>query len=281
MTQLLTDATREGYAVGAFTCWDIQSLQASVETAERLQAPLIVQCARAELDLCGHDMMPRLAIEAIEAASVPAVLNLDHGDCVELCMWAADQAFHCVMLDVAHLPFEDNIAQTRQVVEYAHALGVEVEGELGRIAGIEASQEVQESEATHTDPDEAVEFVERTGVDTLAVAIGNAHGVYKGKPKVNLDRLAQLKEKVPVPLVMHGGSGIPADVLRQAIAGGISKINIYTELWKAFVEGFLAFADTPPKSGHMLDIFGSPKAKAMELVETKMRLFGAAGKAGS
>ncbi len=279
MTQLLTDATRRGYAVGAFTCWDIEALQASVETAERLQAPLIVQCARAELDLCGHDMMPRLAREAIEAASVPAVLNLDHGDCVELCKWAADHGFHCVMLDVAHLPFEENIAQTREVVEYAHERGVQVEGELGRIAGFEASQEVQESEATQTDPDAAVEFVERTGVDSLAVAIGNAHGVYKGKPKVNIERLAQIKEKVPVPLVLHGGSGIPADVLQQAIAGGISKINIYTELWKAFVAGFLSFADTPPKTSYMIDIFGLPKQHAMELVETKMRLFGAVGKA--
>lgn len=279
MTRLLRDAEAGHYAVGAFTTWDVQSMQAILETAERLSAPVIVQCGRSEMDFCGKELLSRLALEAIEAASVPAVLNLDHGDSCELCETAVDLGLHCVMLDVSHLPFEENIAQTRRVVEYAHERGAQVEGELGSIAGFEASKAVQEAEATQTDPDQAVEFVERTGVDTLAVAIGNAHGVYKGKPKVNLTRLERIREKVTVPIVMHGGSGIPQDILHAAITRGISKINIYTQLWTAFVEGFKAFVHTPPKSGYIPDIYGPPKANAMELVETKIKLFLSEGKA--
>lgn len=279
MTQLLRAATEGGYAVGAFTFWNLESLHAIVETAERLRSPVILQAGGIELDFTGRALLTRLGLEAIEAASVPAVLNLDHGGSHELCVAAVDLGFHSVMLDVSELPFDENIAATRRVVDYAHERGVQVEGELGRIGGAEAGTSVEEAEAFQTDPDEAVEFVERTGVDSLAVAIGNAHGFYKGRPKVNLDRLEQIREKVSVPLVLHGGSGIPEDLLHGAIDRGISKINIYTELCTAFLEGFKAFVHTPPQSGYIPDIFGPPRDRAMALIETKMRLFGATGNA--
>jgi len=279
MTQLLREATDGHYAVGAFTFWNLESLHAIVETAERLRSPVILQAGGIELDFTGRALLTRLGVEAAEAASVPAVVNLDHGDSHELCVAAVDLGFHSVMLDVSHLPFEENIVATRRVVDYAHERGVQVEGEIGRIGGLEGGKDVDESEAFQTDPNEAVEFVARTGVDSLAVAIGNAHGFYKGRPQVNLDRLEQIREKVSVPLVLHGGSGIPEDILHGAIDRGISKINIYTELCTAFLEGFKAFAHTPPQSRYIPDIFGPPKDRAMELIETKMRLFGSVGRA--
>ena len=273
MAQLLRRATERGYAVGAFTIWNLESLHAIMQTAERLKAPVILQAGGIELDYCGRELLSRLALEAIDAASVPAVLNLDHGDSYELCVAAVDLGFHSVMLDVSRLPFEDNIEQTRRVVEYAHERGVEVEGELGRIGGLEAGQDADDPQAFQTDPDEAVEFVERTGVDSLAVAIGNAHGFYKGRPQINLERLERIRSKVSAPLVLHGGSGIPEDILHAAIDLGICKINIFTELVNAFLTGFGSYAQTPPKSMMIPDVFGPPRAEAMELVEGKMRLF--------
>ena len=279
MSQLLRTATERGYAVGAFTIWNLESIHAIVRTAERLGSPVILQAGGIELDYCGPELLSRLAFEAIDAASVPAVLNLDHGDSYDLCAAAVDLGFHSVMLDVSRLPFEDNIAETRRVVEYAHERCVEVEGELGRVAGAEAGQSVDDSQAFQTDPDEAVEFVERTGVDSLAVGIGNAHGFYKGRPQINLERLARIQSKLSVPIVLHGGSGIPEDILHAAIERGIAKINIFTELVNAFMTGFTSYTHTPPKSMMIPDVFGPPRARAMELVEGKMRLFGSVGRA--
>jgi len=279
MTQLLRDAAAGDYAVGAFTVWNLESVYAIMQTAERLKSPVILQAGPAEAEHAGWAQLSWLALDAIRAASVPAVLNLDHGDTFESAVTAIDNGFGSVMIDVSQLPFEENVAETRRVVEYAHARGVEVEGELGRVGGAEAGIEVSDAEATQTDPDEAVEFVARTGIDTLAVAIGNAHGFYQGRPRINLDRLAQIRAKVPVPLVLHGGSSTPKDILHRAIDRGIAKINICTEFVSAFLQTYQAYATTPPTRLSIPAVFGPPRERGMELVEAKMRLFKSVGQA--
>ena len=280
MTQLLREATNGRYVVGAFEVWNLESVQALVETAERLRAPVIFQVGPLEVQHAGFGPLAELARSAIERASVPAILHLDHGDSYDMAAEAIERQFNSVMIDVSHLPFEENVAETRRVVEHARAHGVEVEGELGRLIGTEAGKDTSEAEAYQTDPDEAAEFVERTGIDSLAVAIGNSHGFYKGPPQINLERLQRIREAVSVPLVLHGGSGIPEDTLLAAIDLGIAKANICTEFIDAFLTGFKEFADQPPENIACPLVFGPPKEHAKRLVEQKMRMFRSDGKAG-
>ena len=278
MTRLLSDAQARGYAVGAFEVWNLESVQALATTAERLRAPVIFQIGPLEVQHAGTGPLTELARQAIEAISVPAIIHLDHGDTYDLVVEAVEHGFNSVMLDASHLPFDENVAETRKAVEFAHARGVEAEGELGRLLGAEAARNTSDAEAHQTDPNEAAEFVAQTGIDSLAVAIGNAHGFYKGRPRINLERLEQIRRAVEVPLVLHGGSDIPEGILHATIDRGIAKINICTEFVHAFLTGFTSFADTPPTGVNVPDVFGPPRENAERLVEAKLRLFKSDGK---
>ena len=212
-----------------------------------------------------------------EAMPVPAVMHLDHGYTFPALVKAIRAGFNSVMFDGSALPFEENIARTRHVVDVAHAVGVQVEAELGNIGGAEGAG--PGTGVALTDPDKAVEFVERIECDTLAVAIGTAHGVYKKKPQLDFDRLAVMRKKVRVPLVLHGGTGVPDEGIRRCVALGISKINVYTQLnlWAAEVTGDRftrepGFTDIPQL---LLDIQARMKTGVMEC----MKLFGCAGQA--
>jgi fructose-bisphosphate aldolase class II len=228
-------------------------------------------------------------------------LHLDHGEDVETVKKCLEAGFTSVMIDGSHLPFEENISLTKHVVDLAHQKGVSVEGELGRLAGIE-EKTVAEREAVLTDPIEAEEFVRRTGVDALAVSIGTSHGAYKfkGEPKLDFERLKQIRERVDVPLVLHGASsvpqwiiekatkygaelagakGIPEDHIRKAIALGITKINIDTDLRLAFTATIREVLATSPKEFDPRKILGPAKEAMKEVVKAKMRLFGSSGKA--
>jgi fructose-bisphosphate aldolase class II len=243
------------YAVGAFNVNNMEIIQAIVEAAKEVKSPLILQVSAGARKYAKPSYLKKLVEAAlIEAPDVDIVLHLDHGDSFEICKQCIDDGFTSVMIDGSHLSYEENIALTKQVVEYAHERGVVVEAELGRLAGVEDEVSVSEHEAIYTDPLQAVDFVNRTGVDSLAIAIGTSHGAYKfkGEPKLAFDILEEITNKLPgYPLVLHGAStvipefvemcnkyggnipgakGVPEDILRKAATFGVCKINIDTDL---------------------------------------------------
>lgn len=276
MKSLLQSARSEGYAVGAFTVWDMESVQAVIGAAETLELPVIAQVGPWEADFAGMELLADIIKHAAIRASVPVALHLDHGESFERVMNAIHCSFTSVMIDASNLPFHENVALTREVVRCAHAAGVTTEGEIGMVGGgIHA--EMSGEGFPMTDPDEAKLFVAETGVDALAVAIGNAHGFYKAEPKLDLERLAAIAEKVSIPLVLHGGTGIPENAIREAIKRGIAKINICTEFVAAFARGFQDTQARPDFAYNVPKLFAEPRRRATELVLQKMKLFALQG----
>ncbi len=254
--EMFEKAYKGGYAIGAFNVNNMEIIQGITEAAKEEQAPLILQVSSGARKYANHTYLVKLVEAAIAETGLPIALHLDHGDTFELCKSCIDGGFTSVMIDGSHHSFEDNIALTRQVVEYAHAHGVSVEGELGRLAGIEDAVNVSDKDASFTDPDQVQEFVEKTGVDSLAIAIGTSHGAYKfkpgQKPQLRFDILEEVEKRLPgFPIVLHGASsvipeyvntinanggrmpdaiGIPEDMLRKAASMAVCKINIDSDL---------------------------------------------------
>jgi fructose-bisphosphate aldolase class II len=298
---LLYPAKQKAYAVGAFNINNLESLLAVAEAATEEKSPAIVAVTPSAIKYAGLAYLAKIAITAAESAPVPMSLHLDHGENFETAAKCIDGGFTTVMIDGSFLKFEENVALTRQVVNFAHPKGVTVEAELGRLADVEEST-VEEKEAVLTDPNAAREFVERTGVDALAVAIGTSHGAYKFKaePKLDFERLKLIREKVDLPLVLHGASsvpqwiiqkavkygaelagakGIPEEHIKEAISLGIAKINIDTDLRLAFTATIREFLANSPKEFDPRKILGPAKEAMKEVVKGKMRLFGSSGKA--
>jgi fructose-bisphosphate aldolase class II len=299
--EILASAMAGNYAVGAFNIHNLESLQAVVTAAQEENSPVIVAVTPSAIKYAGLAYLVKLVKTAAESVAVPMSLHLDHGRDVEIVAKCVDEGFTSVMIDGSHLDFEGNIALTRRVVELAHPRGVSVEAELGRLAGVEEVS-VEEKEAILTDPNAAREFVERTNVDALAVAIGTSHGAYKfkGKPKLDFQRLREIKERVGVPLVLHGASGVPAwiiekatrygaqlagargmpdESIKQAIRLGIAKINIDTDLRLAFTATVREVLAKAPTQFDPRKILGPAREAMREVVKTKMRLFGSSRKA--
>lgn len=276
--EILQAARDGGYAVGAFNLNNMEIVQAIVEAAEEERSPVIIQASQGALKYAGIEYIAGLARIAAEKATVPVALNLDHGTSFAQVVQCIRHGFTAVMIDGSQLPFEENIALTKKVVEVAHPNNVSVEAELGKIGGVEDDIVVSEREATFTDPDEAAEFVERTKCDALAVAIGTAHGLYKGEPKLDFERLKEIRQKTDVPLVLHGASGVPDEAIKIA-RQYVSKINIDTELRVAFSKAITEYLKENPNEIDPRKILGPAKAAMKEVARAKMRLFGSAGKA--
>lgn len=234
--ELLKDAQAHGYAVGAFNVENMEMMQAVVAAAEAEDAPLMLQTTPSTLRYAGPAVFAAMARAIAGAAKVPVAIHLDHGDSFELCRRAAWDGYTSLMIDGSKLPLEENIALVRRVVQMAGDQPGQpaVEAELGRLGGKEDSLEVKPGEDIYTAPGEAARFTEETGIDSLAVAIGTAHGFYKGKPKLDFDRLSQLRDAVAVPLVLHGSSGVPDEDVQRAISLGVCKVNFATELRAAY-----------------------------------------------
>ena len=298
---LMVPARKNGYAIGAFNVQNMESAQAVAEAAAEEKSPAILQITPSVIKYAGLPYISGLVKTAAQLSSVPLAMHLDHGEDFETAAKCIDAGFSSVMIDGSFLKFEENIALTKRVVDVAHQRGVSVEAELGKLAGIE-ERSVEEKEAILTDPKTAAEFVERTGVDTLAVAIGTSHGAYKFKSETKLDieRLKVISEKTSVPLVLHGASsvpqwliekatkfgaslggakGIPEEEIRKAIALGIAKINIDTDLRLAFTATVREVLVNSPKEFDPRKILGPAKDAMKEVAKSKMRLFGSSGKA--
>jgi len=232
---LLEDAESARYAVGAFNFCNAESAQAIVEEAARLRSPVILLTGPWEIPLLGARALVQLVESVATDIQVPLCLHLDHATDIDLVRECIEAGFPSVMIDASRYDFEDNVDLTRRVVEMAHPVGITVEGELGAVGRVDDSVAEGECDPSLTDPDLAAEFVRRTGVDALAVSIGNAHGIYTHRPQLDFDRLKAIRDATRVPLVLHGGSGTSSDQLKKAIEIGISKVNVASEISQAYL----------------------------------------------
>ena len=276
--QLFSDAQKEGYAVGAFNVENMEMVQAVAAAAEELQAPVIMQTTPSTVKYADLAYFYANAKAAAESVSVPVVIHLDHGNSFELAMRALRTGYTSVMIDGSHGTFEENIAVSKAVADACHPSGVPVEAELGKVGGKEDDLEGGEGNP-YTDPEEAGIFVEKTGVDSLAVAIGTAHGVYKGIPRLDVKRLSEIREVVTIPLVLHGTSGVPDDAVRECIRRGICKVNYATDLRIAFSRGVKAYLKENPDVFDPKKYGAAGREEVKQYVMDKIRVCQSVGKA--
>ena len=274
LNEVLKKAQKGKYAVGLFNTTDTDMLQAVIEAAEESNSPVILGTAEVLLPYGELKLIAPSVIAAAKRAKVPVVVHYDHGLTFDRCIEALKLGFSSIMFDGSAKPYEQNIAETREMVKIAHAFGATVEGEIGHVG--EAAKEDNLLTDMYTTPEEAKAYLEATGVDALAVAIGSAHGVYKKKPMLNIERLKEISSAVKVPLVLHGGSGLSDDDFKNTIRNGIAKVNIFTDLCLA---GERAMKDGEEKKIGYLETRNLKVDYIKEAVKHKMALFGSVNKA--
>ena len=301
-TEMFKKAYHGGYAVGAFNVNNMEIVQGITEAAGELKSPVILQVSKGARAYANHTYLIKLVEAAVIETGLPICLHLDHGDSFETCKSCIDGGFTSVMIDGSHLPYEENIALTKQVVEYAHPRGIWVEAELGKLAGVE--EHVSNADHVYTDPDQAVDFVERTGCDSLAVAIGTSHGAYKfkGEAKLDFERLEEIGKRLPnYPLVLHGASsvpqefveacnkfggqvggarGVPEDMLRKAAGMGVCKINVDTDIRLAVTASIRQYLVEHPEAFDPRAYLKPARQAVKDMVAHKIRnVMGSSGKA--
>ncbi len=300
--EILVPAREHGYAVGAFNTSNLEITQAIFEAAAEMKSPVIVATSESAIEYAGFDNLFNMVSHMADCFGVKAALHLDHGKDLDIAVKCIRHGWTSVMIDASKLEYKENVTATSAVARIAHMAGVPVEAELGRLAGIEDMVSVNEREAALTDPAQAAEFVERTGCDSLAIAVGTSHGAYKfkGTPKLELDRLSEIAARVERPLVLHGASSVPQDVLetaakygaklpgakgvpeeavKEAVKRGIAKINIDTDLRLAFTGGIRRVLIESPEVFDPRKIVGSAREAIRDVVKRKIRLFGSDGRA--
>ena len=302
--EMFEKSMKEGYAIGAFNVNNMETIQAIVEAAAVAKSPVILQASSSAIKYAKINYLIKMVEAATEEyPEIPIAIHLDHGADFEICKKCIDAGFTSVMFDGSKYEFEENVSKTKEVVDYAHSKGVVVEAELGKLAGIEDDVNVSEDDARYTDPDQAKEFVERTGVDSLAIAIGTSHGAYKfkGEAKLRFDILKEIKEKIPnTPIVLHGASsvipslvetcnkyggnipgakGVPDEILNQASKLGVSKINVDTDLRLALTAGIRKVLVEEPNAFDPRKYLIPARELVKETVQNKMEnVFGSSNK---
>jgi fructose-bisphosphate aldolase, class II len=300
-SDILVPARAGKYGVGSFNTNNMEITQAIIHTAERLRSPVMVQMSEGAIKYGGQDLA-NIVKDLAERATVPVALHLDHGSSYASALKAIKMGFTSIMIDASHHSFDENVAESRRVIEAAHAMGISVEAELGRLGGIEEHIVVDEKDAFLTDPEEAVKFVEQTGVDYLAIAIGTSHGAYKGKgrPYIDQERIQKIGSLLGIPMVAHGSSGVPAEIVQRfrdaggeigeaagiadedlqlACQHGIAKVNVDTDLRLASTVGIREALKANPKEFDPRKIFGAARDVMGQVIEHKMRVLGSVGKA--
>lgn len=303
--EMFEKAMKEGYAIGAFNVNNMEIVQGIVDAAAEQNSPVILQASSSAIKYARINYLMKMVEAAVEEhPNIPIAIHLDHGPDFETCKMCVDNGFTSVMFDGSKYDFEENIRLTKEVVEYAHAHGVVVEAELGKLAGIEDDVNVSENDAMYTDPDQAEEFVRRTGVDSLAIAIGTSHGAYKfkGEAKLRFDILKQIKKRIPnTPIVLHGAStvipelvnmcneyggnipgakGVPDEILHEASISGVSKINVDTDLRLAMTAGIRKVFTEDPSAFDPRKYLTPARELVKQTVAHKMKdVFGSANKA--
>ena len=273
-TEMLKEAQRDSYAVGAFNAENMEMVQAIIAAAEAEHAPVMIQTTPGTLKYAGPQCFAGLVSRLAKNSSVPVALHLDHGNSYELAEECAREGYTSLMIDGSRLPFDENAALTKRVVGMAS--GLPVEAELGTVGG---KEDGMEAKPAYTDPDEAEAFVQLTGITSFAVAIGTAHGVYKGEPKLDLERLTAVRAKVDVPLVLHGTSGVPAEQVRECIRRGICKVNYATDLRIAFTDGVKKAIAAQPDAYDPKKYLAEGRKAVQARVQELIRLLGSSGRA--
>ena len=276
--EMLQKAREGKYAIGAFNVENMEMVMAVLAAAEAKNSPVIMQTTPGTIKYAGVDYYYANVAAAAKRSSVPVVMHLDHGDSFQRAMAAYRAGYTSIMIDGSKLPFEDNVDLTKRVVDACHPGGVYVEGELGKVGGKEDDLE-GDDDNPYTDPEEAKIFVEKTGVDYLAIGVGTAHGVYKGIPKVNTDLIATIHDMVDVPLVLHGTSGVPDEQVITAVKNGICKVNYATDLRIAFTRGAKEFMTEHPEAFDPKKYSQQGMAEVQKYVEQKIEVCGSVGKA--
>ena len=270
---VLKDAQKNHYAVGLFNTTDTDMLEAAIAAAEECRSPIVIGTAEVLLPFGDLKLIAPSILAAAKRATVPVVMHYDHGLTFDRCMEALRLGFSSIMFDGSAGDYEQNIKDTQEIVKIAHSYGVTVEGEIGHVG--QAATGDGDVADMYTTPEEAIAYVQATGVDALAIAIGTAHGAYKTKPKLDIDRLRAIRAKLDTPLVLHGGSGLSDDDFKQSVAKGISKVNIFTDINSAFAK--TAAAMYKPGMGQT-DLMPAVKQAVKEATMEKIKLFGAAGR---
>ncbi len=272
MEEMLKEAGKGRYAVGFFNAVNVEMARAVIETAEELKAPVIIGTAEVLLPAMPLERVAEYLIPMAKKAGVPVAVHYDHGLTFEKCMEALQLGFTSVMYDCSSLPYDRNLAGVAEMVRICHAMGVTVEGELGHVGDNEGAGKLEKPSDYFTDPDQALEFVRATGIDALAVAVGNAHGDYKFPPKLDFERISRIAGLTGTPLVLHGGSGLSDDDFREAARRGICKVNIFTDLNKAGKQG--VEQGLREGAGSLMDLIPYEISAMKEVVSDKIRLFG-------
>lgn len=275
--QMLLDAQTGRYAVGAFNVENMEMIQAVVSAAEELRAPVILQTTSSTVKYASLDYYFANAKVAAEAASVPVAIHLDHGTSFELCMQALRTGYTSIMIDGSHSDFKKNIEISKRVSDACMPSGIPVEAELGSVGGKE--DDLEGGSSGYTNPVEAKEFAEKTGISSLAVAIGTAHGIYKGVPKLDLDRLVEIQKLVGIPLVLHGASGLSDETVKESIKRGICKVNFATELRIAFSDGVKKVLQEAPDTFDPKKYNAAGRENVKQLAMNRMKVCGCNGKA--
>ncbi len=277
--EMLLDAQKNHYAVGAFNIENLEFVMAVLAAAEETKSPVIMQTTPGTVKTAGLDYFYGMVKAAAERASVPVALHLDHGDGFDRCMQALRVGYTSVMIDGSHETFEDNIALTKSVAAVGAAMGVPVEAELGKVGGKEDDGPAVEGESPYTDPEEAREFVERTGCTSLAIGVGTSHGVYTAEPHIEQDVVKACAASAGVPLVLHGTSGVPDEQVAEAVKNGICKVNYATELRQAYTKGFMAYMAENPSCFDPKKPAKQGMAEITKIVKIRMENLGSVGRA--
>ncbi|WP_243856101.1 MULTISPECIES: tagatose bisphosphate family class II aldolase [Cytobacillus] len=272
-------AQQEEYAIPAFNIHNLETFQVVVDTAAELNSPVILASTPGTISYSGGDYLVSIGNAAAKRYEIPIALHLDHFESFEEIKKYIEFGFKSVMIDASHHPFEENVKIVKEVVDYAHEYGVSVEAELGRLGGVEDDLVVDEKDAKFTNPEQAGKFVELTGIDSLAVAIGTAHGLYKGEPKIDFDRLDEIRSMVSIPLVLHGASDIPDTMVKRTIELGICKVNIATDLKIPFSNAVKQYFTENPDANDPRKYMTPGKEAMKKVVEEKILMCGSNGKA--
>ena len=275
-SELLNTARRNAYAIGAFNVYNLEGVKAVIDAAQALQSPAMLQLHPSALKY-GKSPLVALCMEAARKSLVPIAVHLDHSTSEKDIHLALDAGIKSIMADGSPMPYEQNLIFTREMTKLSHANGAVVEAEIGRISGTEDGLTIEEKAAKMTDPLEAVEFIKETKVDFLAVTIGNVHGKYFSEPKLDFPRLAKIRASVPVPLVLHGASGLPESMINQSIKLGVSKFNVNTEVREAYMD--VLKTSSSLSDPDLLEVMEKAIDAMRSVISDKLQLFGSAGKA--
>lgn len=277
--ELLSTARSKGYCVGAFNVVDYLSLQAVIQTAAELKAPVIVQTSPSVVRQYGAAALAGMANGLVDRYPAQVGLHLDHGTDLLMIQECLQSGYTSVMIDASHEAFDINVARTRQVVQAAHARGVAVEAEIGILAGTEDDLVIQQDQAIYTTPEEAIAFQNQSGCDFLAVAIGTAHGFYKVAPRLDIATLRMLRDHTSFPLVVHGGTGLSTETLRELVLAGASKLNISTQLKKTYQDALQGYLNQHPDEYNPLKLFSYTLQELAVMVTGYLQVFGAVNQA--